>query len=137
MKIKKEILVTLSDHGGAEMIIRGIDCRDEYRATQFRRAIRKALDEIADAEVEFARQCKLKINESGNLEGPDSGLRKFREFRKELLKEEAEIDCKPISFKSWHALKIDNMALAVRAVEEALEGGFWLAPEDKDNKSSK
>lgn len=133
MKLKKKIIVILAKNGGAEMLIRGLDLKDEYKVINFRKSVRKILNEIVESEKELSKQCNLTEEKNGNLEGDEAELKKFREFQKELYEEEVEIDCKAISFESWHTLKMDNIALAIREVEEALEGGFWTAPEEENN----
>lgn len=135
MKLKKKIIVILAKNGGAEMLIRGLDLKDEYKVINFRKAVRKILNEIVESEKELSKQCNLTEGKNGNLEGDEAELKKFREFQKELYEEEVEIDCKAISFESWHTLKMDNIALAIREVEEALEGGFWTAPAEEENNS--
>lgn len=135
MKLKKKIIVILAKNGGAEMLIRGLDLKDEYKVINFRKSIRKILNEIVESEKELSKQCNLTEGKNGNLEGDEAELKKFREFQKELYEEEVEIDCKAISFESWHTLKMDNIALAIREVEEALEGGFWTAPAEEENNS--
>lgn len=138
MKIKKEVIALFSRNGGTQIIIRGLDLADEYKAINFRKSARAAADDIADSEKEFIKQCNLEIADNGELVGSDADIKKFRKFREKLYEEETEIICKTISFESWCSLKKDNLPLAIPAVEEALEGLFWLAPDtEKDNTNPK
>ena len=138
MKIKKGIIALFSRNGGTQIIIRGLDHDDEYKAINFRKSIRAAADDIADSEEEFIKQCNLEIADNRKLVGADDDIKKFLKFREKLYEEEAEIICKTISFESWCALKKDNLPLAIPDVEEALEGLFWLAPDtEKDNANPK
>lgn len=129
MKIKKGIIALFSKNGGTQIIIRGLDLGDEYKAIGFRKSIRAAVDDISESEKEFIKQCNLKIADNGELQGADADIKKFWKFQSKLYEEEVEIVCKTISFKSWCTLKKENISLAIPAVEEALEGVFWLAPD--------
>lgn len=135
MKIKNKILAILANNGGGEMLIRGLDLKDEYKAINFRKAINKAIETLIDSEKEYLKQCNLTAGDNGKLIGSDDDIKRFRELRAEYHKDESEIECKAISFNSWAKLKQDNIVLAVREVEEALEGGFWTAPAEEENNS--
>lgn len=133
MKIKNKIIAILANNGGGEMLIRGLDLKDEYKAINFRKAINKAIEALIESEKEYIKQCNLTTGDKGKLIGSDEDIKRFQELRAEYHKDESEIECKTISFVSWAKLKQDNIALAIREVEEALENGFWLAPEEKNN----
>lgn len=96
---------------------------DAYKLVGFKRAIRKQLDEIV------ARQNEIGDNEA---------------LRAELANEEITLDCKAMSYESYHALEVENKAVQVinnegkligtfapfALCEEMLEGVLWKAPEE-------
>ena len=121
--MKNRDVILLINTGALNTTSLDLPAADAYKLIGFKRALRKQLDEI------IARQNEIGDNEA---------------LRAELMNEDITLDCKVMSYESFHALEVENKAVQVSdkdgnaigtfapfaICEELLEGVFWQEPKE-------
>lgn len=131
-KVKNNIIVSLANAGAIALTATSLPVEDAYKVVKFRRAIKKAFEEIADKEKEFIeKDLKVSIGDNGKLNGTEEQIKRFVDFQKSLYMDESELDCKTISYESWHMLQTENKGLQNAFIEDSLEGIFWETPNEE------
>lgn len=130
-KVKNNIIVSLANAGAMELTATTLPVEDAYKIVKFRRAIKKAFDEIAEREKEGIKDFNLEVLKDGKVNGKGEDIKKFIEFQKALYDDESELDCKTISYESWHMLQTENKGLQNAFIEDPLEGIFWETPNEE------
>lgn len=122
--MKNRDIILLANIGVLNATALDLPAADAYKLLGFKRAIRKQLDEIV------AREREIDGNEA---------------LLEEMRNEEITLDCKTMSYESFHALAAENRAVPVSDAagkvigrfapfaicEELLEGVLWKAPEEE------
>lgn len=120
-------VIILANTGALSATAHDLPAAEAYKLIPFKRAIRKALEEISKKQEEIP------------ADDP-----KADELKAELMKEEVSLDCKTMSFEAFHALANENKSVPVfdgegkligrfdpfTISEDALENVLWKAPEE-------
>ena len=147
MKVGIATIVALVQNGALNTTEHDVPVADAYKASKFRRELKKAFDEIVEREKSLAETAGLDLNEMDKAS--EEAKTKFAELRAEMFKDEMEMAVKPMPYGSFHALAKENRQVPVqipgadgkqaavytdpfRACEDLLEGILWVAPEDND-----
>lgn len=100
MKLKNNIIISLVNAGLLNTTEHDVPAADAYKVYKFRKAVGKALDDIAEKE----RGLEAEEDEE-----------KREALRQELFNDESDLgDIKSISFESYHILSNENKKTAVR-----------------------
>lgn len=129
--MKNSLIIALVNTGLLNTTEHDVPAADAYKASKFRREVRKAYNALAERENELTTEA-----------GEDK--ERLAELRKAMLEDETEVSAVPMSYESYHALAKENRAVRMfgpdgkfvgmfdpfRAFEEDLEGILWKAPEE-------
>ena len=146
MKVQIANIIALVKNGVLNTTEHDVQAADAYKASKFRRELRKACDEIVEREKSLAAEAGFDINRIENASAEQKA--RFDALRAEMLKDEIDIAVKPMPYESFHALAKENrhiplplpgedgkprtvMADPFRNCEDLLEGLLWIAPEDE------
>lgn len=145
MKVGIATIVALVQNGALNTTEHDVPVADAYKASKFRRELKKAFDEVVEREKALAETAGLDLNEMDKAS--DEAKAKFQDLRAEMFKDEMELNVKPMPYESFHALAKENRQTPVqlpgadgksvtinvdpfRNCEDLLEGLLWSAPEE-------
>lgn len=143
MKVEIVKILTLINNGVLNTTEHDVPAADAYKASKFRRELKKAFDEIVEKEKALAETAGIDLNKTD--EATEEQKNRFAELRAEMLKDEMELNVKPMPYESFHALAKENRQVPVqlpgadgksvtinvdpfRNCEDILEGILWTAP---------
>jgi len=147
MKLKIKDIIVLFNNGICDTTEHDVPVADAYKASKFRRELRKAFDEVAERERALAKDAGFEIGKIS--EATEEQRKRFHELQAEMLADEIELPgVKTMSYESYHILAKENRQTPVilpgpgkeeertiivdpfRNCEEILEGVLWVAPEE-------
>lgn len=143
MKLEIVKILALINNGVLNTTEHDVPVADAYKASKFRRELKKAFDEIVEKEKALAETAGIDLNKTD--EATEEQKNRFAELRAEMLKDEMELNVKPMPYESFHALAKENRQVPVqlpgadgksvtinvdpfRNCEDILEGILWTAP---------
>ena len=145
MKVAISTVIALVNNGLLNTTEHDVPVADAYKASKFRRELKKAFDEIVEREKALAETAGIDINEMDKAS--DEAKAKFQDLRAEMFKDEIELNVKPMPYESFHALAKENRQTPIqlpgaegktitvdpfRNCEDILEGILWVAPEEEE-----
>lgn len=145
MKVAISTIIALVNNGLLNTTEHDVPVADAYKASKFRRELKKAFDEVVEREKALAETAGLDLNEMDKAS--EEAKTKFAELRAEMFKDEIEMAVKPMPYESFHALAKENRQTPIqvpgaegktftvdpfRNCEDILEGLLWSAPEDNE-----
>ena len=143
MKVEIVKIITLVNNGVLNTTEHDVPAADAYKASKFRRELKKAFDEVVEKEKALAETAGIDLNKTD--EATEDQKNRFAELRAEMLKDEMELNVKPMPYESFHALAKENRQVPVqlpgadgksvtinvdpfRNCEDILENILWTAP---------
>lgn len=141
-------IFNLATNGVLQISANDLDAAQAYKVLKFKRAVKKAFEDIAESEKEllkdagiedavaFDKERKELVESKENherLTEMDKQFNRFLELRENLYNEEVGLDCKTIPFEQFHLLQKENKELKnkpLNVFEDILEGVLWAAPEE-------
>ncbi len=147
--MKNQDIVALNTAGILSITANDLEASDAFKVIKFKRAVKKALEDIISIESGALKELgvkdiiafnnehvKLQENPSSDpkrLEELDAIYERFREIQKPLYNEDAKLEgVEALSFPVFHALQKENRDLPRRPLnvfEDVLEGVLWCATE--------
>ena len=124
-----------------------LDAAQAYKVLKFKRAVKKADDDITEAEKALIKEVgiedpeafdkeRAELRKSGDnperLAELDKQGSRFFELRGNLYNEDVKLDVKAIPYEQFHILQKENENIKGRPLnsfEELLENVLWVAPE--------
>lgn len=148
MKVGIATIVALVNNGLLNTTEHDVPVADAYKASKFRRELKKAFDEVVEREKALAETAGLDLNGMDKASEEAKAKAKFQDLRAEMFKDEIELNVKPMPYGSFHALAKENRQTPVqipgadgksvtinvdpfRNCEDLLEGLLWSAPEEE------
>lgn len=148
--MKNYDILNLQHLGVLAITANDLDAAHAYKVIGFKRAVKKAFDNIVEAEKEILKEVKIEdpqafdkerdeLKKSGSnperLAELDKTFDRYNELRKKLYEEEVTLDCKTMPYEQFHILQKENKGMnpkVLNILEEQLEGVLWAAPEEKE-----
>lgn len=148
--MKNSDIGTLTEGGIQNITTCALSASDAYKVYKFKRAIDKAFNNIIEMHKDILMNSGIENIEEFQdkykklYESAERTLEEEKEFDeikkkdftvskliKELYDDSSELDIKPLSYESWHALQVENKDIKVLSYcEPCLEGVLWVAPEE-------
>ncbi len=144
--MKNYNIINLVGAGALSVTANDLDAAQAYKVIKFKKAVKKALASISEAEKEIIKEAgiedaqafdkeRAELRASGEnperLAELDKTYQRFAELRDNLYNEDTELDVKVLPFEAFHALQQENKGIEGRplnAFEEMLEGVLWEPP---------
>jgi len=152
MELEISKIIQLVNLGVLNTTEHDVPVEDAYKASKFRRALKKASDEVIEREKALAKEAGIEDYGKGS-EAPEEARKRFAELKAELYKDSIDLPgIKPMSYASFHALSKENRDVPIqvpaldkdgketlatinvdvfRNCEEILEGVLWVAPAEE------
>jgi len=147
--MKKKELLSLQRAGVFRITANNIDAAHAYKVLKFKKAGRKAFEELAESERAILEEVDIKepeafdkeraaLAKSGSdpskLEQMNKKLDRLVELRKALYEEEVELEgVKTVPYDQFHELQKENAEMPgkpLNVFEDLLEGILWEVPEE-------
>lgn len=143
-------ILNLQHFGVLAITANDLDAAHAYKVIGFKRAVKKAFDNIVEAEKEILKEVKIEdpqafdkerdeLKKSGSnpkrLAELDKTFDRYNELRKKLYEEDAKLDCKTMPYEQFHVLQHENKGMKPQTLnifEEVLEGVLWAAQEETE-----
>jgi len=142
-------IIFMRNAGILDVTANTLDSAHAYKVIGFKKAVKAALNSLAEAERSILEEVGIKnpeafdkereeLRKSGadaaRLEDLDKQMRRLAELRKELYEENANLEgVKTLPFEQFHELQKENKDLPGKPLnifEENLENILWAAPEE-------
>lgn len=148
--MKKYEILSLVDAGILGVTAHDLDAAHAYKVLKFKRSVKAAFDELADAESGLLKESGIEDTQAFDKERADlikSGenperldelnkqFERVNSLREILYKEEVQLEgVKTIPFEQFHLLQKENKDMGnkpLNAFELLLENVLWAEPEEE------